>query len=333
MVTLEDLNSVEFKKRFQYKVSICVTSYNQEKYIGTAIDSLLSQKTNFPFIIIVGDDYSTDDSRRILKNYEEKFSDKIKVLYHAENKGLFANRKEMFKYCDSEYIAFCDGDDYWVDDECLQRKADFLDAHPEYIGYTTGGKTCKENIISDCSDLEERNCFFDFCKKNALGNEYPGLINGFFFRNIYKSMSNSEFKIYTNCPIDDSGKLSIVAGIIAPIYRQDRKVTYIYRYLERSMERSLDNKSRCKDLFLSHLMYTDMVQELFGNTMLMQIDEQLAVLVVNSFITAVKTTFSRYRRENWHQFFFLYNYGYFSQKQIRNFILEHIKKKICKKLK
>lgn len=333
MLTLKYLNSDEFKKKVKYKISICVTSYNQEKYIGTALDSLLAQKTEFSYAIIVGDDYSTDGSREILKKYEKQYPDKIQVIYHPENMGLFKNRKEIFKNCDSEYITFCDGDDYWIDDECLQRKVEFLDAHPEYVGYTSGGATLKDNIISDYNDLEERNCCFDFNRENALKNEYPGMINGFFFRNIYKSMSFQEFEKYTGYKVDDSGKLSIVAGIIGPIYRGDKKTTYIYRHHMKSRGRTFENENRCKKLFLSHLEYVDMIQELFCNTVQMQIDDQLAVLIVNSFITAVKTTFSVHRKENWGQFFFLYNYGYFTKKQIRYFISKHIRNKIREKLK
>ena len=320
------------QKSAKYKVAIAVTCYNQENYIGTALDSLLSQKTNFPFLIVVGDDCSIDNSRRILKEYEQKYPNKIKVIYHSKNKGLFANRKEIFKLLDSEYIAFCDGDDYWIDNDCLQRKVDFLEKNKQYIGYQTACNIQRGNEITKVSDLAERDAFFDFTKENALRNDYLGQVGGFFFRNIYKCMQTGEFEKYTSYQVDDSGKLPIFTGVLAPVYRQDKKVTFIYRWLDDSMERELSKKNRCKDLFLSHLMYVDMIKDFFG-TFHMQIDDQLMVLIVNSFITAVKSTFTKSGKENWGgQFLFLYNYGYFSKRQIRQAICIYIKKKILEKL-
>ena len=321
------------QKKAKYKVAICVTCYNQEEYIGAALDSLLSQKTNFSFLIVVGDDYSTDNSRKILKQYEQRYPNKIKVIYHTENKGLVANRKEIFRLLDSEYVAFCDGDDYWIDDECLQRKVNFLDKNRQYIGYQTACNIRKGNEISKISDLEERDCFYDFTKENALHNEYLGLVDGFFFRNVYKCMEAEVFEKYTGYPIDDSGKLPIFAGVLAPIYRQDKKETCIYRYIDNSMERKLSKKNRCKDLFLSHLIYRDMIQEFFG-TYQMEIDDQLMVLIVNSFITAVKSTFTKSGKENWEEhFLFLYNYGFFAKRKIRQAIYVHIKQKFVEKIK
>lgn len=329
MITLEQIVKQQKKENCEIKVTVIVTCYNKEKYIGKALDSLLKQKTSFPYQILVGEDCSTDGSRDVLKQYEEKYPQKLVVIYHEKNMGINRNRNELFSRCQSPYIAFCDGDDYWIDENCLQRKFDFLESHPEYIGYQTGCYTHKEGGIEKINDLEQQKCLYDYQKKDALGNKYLGQFGGYFFRNIYKYMSQEDFRKYISYEVDEHGKLAIVGGTIGPVYRQDAGVTFAYRHHEESNERKLDHENRCKSLFLSHLVYVDMVKDLFGEPML--IDEQLKVLVVNSFMTALKSSFRKSGKENWGQFKFLYGHGYFSKKQIRGFIIGHIKSKLMRK--
>lgn len=246
MISLDEILVKQKADTSKYKVAVCVTSYNQQDVIEDALNGILKQKTTFPFLIVVGDDYSTDGTRDILKRYKEQYPDTIELILQPHNLGLFKNRKEIFKSCDAPYIAFCDGDDYWTDETCLQKKYDFLEKHVEYIGYQTACFDRQGNEITDVSDLDKLNCFFDFRKENALKNDYPGQVGGFFFRNIYKYMSNENFEAYTEIPVDDSGKLPIISGIIAPIFRQDKNVTFIYRVCNDSMSRQEEKRNTCK---------------------------------------------------------------------------------------
>ena len=105
-------------------VSVVMTSYNREKYIGQAIDSILAQECKFPFEIIIGDDCSTDNSRELLMSYKEKHSDIFVLNLHETNQGFGANWASTCKLARGKYIAFCDDDDYWC-----ESLADYLDAH------------------------------------------------------------------------------------------------------------------------------------------------------------------------------------------------------------
>lgn len=330
MVGLEQIVECQKKDNEIIKVTIFVTCYNKEKYIANTLDSIFKQRTSFPFQVLVGEDCSTDQSRDILRKYEKKYPEKLIVIYREKNLGINENRNDLFRRCKSPYIAFCDGDDYWIDENCLQRKADFLDHHPEYIGYQTGCYVRRGDSVNEITDLEEHNCLFDYDKSEALHNEYLGQFGGFFFRNIYKYMNEEEFDKYVSYQVDEHGKLAIFAGVMGNVYRQDSKATFVYRHHEESNERKMDNQNRCKSLFLSHLVYVDMIKELLGERM--EIDGQLKTLVVNSFITAVKSSFSSNGKENWGQFIFLYNYGYCTKKQICMEIIEHIKCKMKEKL-
>ncbi len=114
------------------KLSIRIITYNQAAYVMQAMDSVLSQKTNFPFEIVIGDDASTDGTKEILESYAREFPDKIKLTLHEKNLGERKNLLTTLVSCSGEFVAFLDGDDYWTDDLKLQKQIDFLDANPEY---------------------------------------------------------------------------------------------------------------------------------------------------------------------------------------------------------
>lgn len=110
-------------------VSVVMTSYNREKYIGQAIDSILAQECSFPFEIIIGDDCSTDHSRELLLTYKEKYPDIIVLNIHDTCQGLGVNWASTCKLARGKYIAFCDDDDYWCEPTHMQSLACCLDAY------------------------------------------------------------------------------------------------------------------------------------------------------------------------------------------------------------
>lgn len=113
-------------------VSIFMLTYNQEKFIGQTIDSILDQKTNFRYQLVIGEDYSTDDTRVICERYATEHPEKIRLLPSKKNHGLINNFIRTFKECDGKYVAICDGDDYWTDPLKLQKQVDFLENNSDY---------------------------------------------------------------------------------------------------------------------------------------------------------------------------------------------------------
>ena len=117
----------------QITVSIFLLTYNQEQFIAQTINSILMQKANFNFQIVIGEDCSADATRSICKTFAEKYSNKIKLLPALEkNIGLIANYMRTIKACEGKYIAICDGDDYWIDENKLQKQVSFLEDNPNY---------------------------------------------------------------------------------------------------------------------------------------------------------------------------------------------------------
>ena len=117
-------------------VSIICKSFNHERYIRKCIDSLVRQKTKFNYEIIVHDDASSDGTADIIREFEKRFPDKIVAIYQKENQHsqkINSTKKFIFPICRGKYIAICEGDDFWVDDNKLQKQVDFLESHDDYV--------------------------------------------------------------------------------------------------------------------------------------------------------------------------------------------------------
>lgn len=115
-------------------LSICCTTYNQEKYVTQAIEGFLIQETTFPIEIIIHDDASTDNTVNIIKSFAEK-DDRIVTILQEENQYSQNNKpwnNYVFPKAKGKYIALCEGDDYWTDPLKLQKQVDFLEANPDY---------------------------------------------------------------------------------------------------------------------------------------------------------------------------------------------------------
>jgi glycosyltransferase involved in cell wall biosynthesis len=117
------------KKWRSMKASVWCITYNHEKFISKALDGMLLQKTSFDFEIVVGDDASKDSTVQIIEKYQERFPGRIRCIKNAQNIGVSANVIQTLNACTGEYIALCEGDDYWTDENKLQKQIDFLEAN------------------------------------------------------------------------------------------------------------------------------------------------------------------------------------------------------------
>jgi glycosyltransferase involved in cell wall biosynthesis len=116
-----------------YDISVICTAYNHEKFIERAILSIVNQKTKYSFQIILSDDASSDGTSDICKNLVSQFPDIIKYFRHENNIGLIDNYLFCFKKAlDSKYIAYCDGDDYWIDFQKLEIQTSFMEKNPQF---------------------------------------------------------------------------------------------------------------------------------------------------------------------------------------------------------
>ncbi len=109
----------------------CIT-YNHVDFIAQTLDSFLAQKTNFTFQVVVGDDCSTDGTTEIIKEYAKRYPDIIKPIFREKNVGCERNFFDVSNACKTKYVAMCEGDDYWIDENKLQKQVDFLESNPDF---------------------------------------------------------------------------------------------------------------------------------------------------------------------------------------------------------
>ena len=123
------------------KVSVLIMTYNQERFIAQAVNSALMQEVNFAYEIVIGEDASTDRTREIVLEFQEKYPGKVRALLRdsveaerdrAAGIGGKSNYVNGLQACKGKYIALLDGDDYWTDVRKLQKQVDLLDSHPDY---------------------------------------------------------------------------------------------------------------------------------------------------------------------------------------------------------
>ena len=148
-------------------VSVLCTAYNHEAYLREALDSMVGQRTDFAYEILVSDDVSTHQTAENNPEYEARYPDKVHGFYMTEN--LYSQGRDIyyevfFPNARGKYKAFCEGDDCWTDPEKLQRQVDFLEAHPDYTACVHNTELLKyEGARADDSLVtREEDCDMEF---------------------------------------------------------------------------------------------------------------------------------------------------------------------------
>ncbi|HSC74750.1 MAG TPA: glycosyltransferase [Pseudomonadales bacterium] len=136
-------------------ISVCITTYNHEKFIAQALDSVLMQRGHFTLEILVGEDGSTDGTANIVRDYAQRHPDVIRAFFHNPADKLFINgrqtgRKNFMNNLVSargDYIALLDGDDYWLDERKLEKQLTFLAANPAFVACCHAAIHVDENDV------------------------------------------------------------------------------------------------------------------------------------------------------------------------------------------
>ena len=166
-------------------MSVVVLTYGHEDYIEQALESILMQKVNFKYEIIVGEDCSPDNTRKILMNYELKYPEKFSMIYRDKNIGAHDNAQDLYKRCRGKYIAYLEGDDYWISDNKLQMQVDYLESHEDFIA--TAHRVV---VVDEHGNIKNDECYPE-CKDEVytLKHYQKGLLPGqsatLVYRNIF----------------------------------------------------------------------------------------------------------------------------------------------------
>ncbi|WP_242117936.1 glycosyltransferase family 2 protein [Aestuariivivens sediminicola] len=184
------------------KVSVLMITYNHENYIIDAIEGVLNQKVDFEYELIISNDCSEDGSHSVISKYikENDSNHQIRYFNQTYNMGMHLNFKFAHSKARGEFIAICEGDDFWIHEEKLQRQVDFLDKHSAYSLCYTRFNTYNEQTKTLALDLNEKyfsnkQDFIDFDfdtfqKGWHIGNQTLVFRNIFFDYSIYSRYKN-----------------------------------------------------------------------------------------------------------------------------------------------
>lgn len=168
-------------------LSVYVATYNHENYIARALDSILMQKTKYKFEVLVGEDCSTDNTRAILKEYEKNHPGFFTMFYREKNmhNTQCNNVRDLILRCRGKYMIALEGDDFWTDENKLEKQIDFLESHPEYIGVAHNCVVVGEDSLPngekypECEDEE-------YTFKHFFSEIMPGQLATIMYKNYYQ---------------------------------------------------------------------------------------------------------------------------------------------------
>lgn len=185
-------------------VSVIMLVYNHEKYLRQALEGVINQITNFQYEVIIHDDASCDRSKQIIQYYADRYPDRIIPIYQVENqysKGVNILLDYMFPQAKGKYLAFCEGDDFWIDPNKLQFQVDYLES-PNNSDCVATYHNCKlvdedgrpsnskSGIYSQLDDM-------DFSiSRYATGEVYPGQLASLIMRASVFDLDDSTMRAF-----------------------------------------------------------------------------------------------------------------------------------------
>lgn len=184
-------------------ISVLVCTYNQEKYLSQAIESILMQKCDEPYEILIGDDFSTDGTGKIADDYQSRYPNVFRVIRPEKNMGASANFIRLVNSAKGEYLSICDGDDYWLHDDILQKQLDvfrsmqgvgmvcakakrFIQAKGDYegtLGYA-GAEDLKTMLHDNCDVAAPTIAFRTELMKQCITESEWYIVNDYFYDSI-----------------------------------------------------------------------------------------------------------------------------------------------------
>ena len=213
-------------------VSVAMLTYNHERYIVEAIESVLMQKTDFPIQLVIAEDGSSDHTRSLILEYQQKYPEIIKLILQKKNVGANQNNIDLLQNLDGKYVAALEGDDYWIDSLKLQN---FIEANSYYSNKRGHVQLREEGKLTNINENGHQKKDFkikDFFTKNNLVTctmvfrNYK--INSEYLKNVYfgdwmlyvdilNSFPNSKAYVSEECysvyRINESGAMAQLEGI------------------------------------------------------------------------------------------------------------------------
>lgn len=248
------------------KVSVVMITYNHERFIEQAVRSVLMQKAEFNYDIVIGEDCSTDRTRDILLQLQRQYPDRIKLLLQPQNIGMLPNFVATLNQAEGEYIALLEGDDYWIDPYKLMKQVEFLKNNPDYVLICNNAVLFHQAAGRVSGLVQNAVQPFDFDTRNLmLSNPCPtltvmfknGLVNQ--FPSIYFEGTGGDRRLYLL--ISQFGKCRFIPEITGVYRVHSSSVTNTRDSSYRGKKRRLKNSIECAERWNSYFSerYEDVV--------------------------------------------------------------------------
>ncbi|HAG69486.1 MAG TPA: hypothetical protein DCL38_05885 [Lachnospiraceae bacterium] len=312
------------------KLSVIFITYNHERYVERALRSVLSQRTDFDFEVVIGEDCSTDSTReiieRVLEEYlhsEEPEASEGALGGRGRVSARFVPRKtntgrptlnvyETTKQCRGEYLAYIEGDDYWTDPDKLRKQVGFLDAHKEYIACTHSCVMVDENgeeirdaeilRIGELYDFGGRYTFEDFKYSGHWAGHYATLVS----RNIYPAEKYDYTILYRAHDFVDDAVILLFLLIQGDIWRMDECMS-AWRYVKKKGGSNWNSLALERDLIRDDCYLSQTMMKWVENAV--GLTEYSSIRARKDFGMALKLFLKRPDKENYRFLKDMYEYN------------------------
>jgi len=249
-------------ENFAEMISVIMLTYNHEAFIQQALEGILAQDIDAELEVIVADDCSTDNTNKIVSQVitADPKGECIRYFRHDENKGLMANFVWSLKQAKGKYVAFCEGDDFWIDPLKLKNQQNFMELNPRYSLFCN-------NIVHVNEDGSERSDqwpglthSFIFSYR-LIGEEYPVATNTLFIRKraLDKIINALDFMIKTSV-LGDYSLISLLLtqgpGYYSPkvvaAYRHHQAANFSTESIKEKVKRGLLTRDMLIQYWLMH---------------------------------------------------------------------------------
>lgn len=248
----------------QIKVSVLCITFNQIKYIKQCLDSIVNQKTKFSFEVLINDDASTDGTKEVIEQYQKKYPNLIKPVFHRENQyskgdmSLFVGN--LFHLVNGQYLALCEGDDYWIDDNKLQKQVDFLDKNPDYSICFNRSKIIFEKGESEDSYYPDYGSHAKYNIEELLKSNFISTNSVMYRKQDYKNMRTDLLPqdLYMHLFHAQFGKIGFIDEVMSVYRRHEAGIWWA------SHSNRMDELYKKQHLMLAG--FYDELEKMFGST-------------------------------------------------------------------
>lgn len=280
------MNNIKAQKdNSKIMVSVIILTYNHEKYIRQALDSVLMQDVDFKYEILIGDDASTDNTSKILQEYQKNNPEIIKIVLRKENLGPTRNAYELFLLAKGEYLATCEGDDFWISSDKLRKQVQFLEEQSEYIGCSHISKIVNEQGVPLKRQRLSWVCYKQcMTLKDFKGYFLPGQASSLVRRNIYNENANCKLSFFYQIHFAIGDRTTALIYLSKGKFFQFKEAMGCYRVATKTDSITKKLYSNNKNWLIEDLAYTQRLMKFSKEILCAKVDFHfyLAYLLISA---------------------------------------------------